>query len=326
METEADFYELLRYCPLDCPFLRKKKDAYTFLCLSYKSFLHVNEKGRVMRHHLCGAGIALADYTAFKNLLKKLGKESPLTFTRETVKLLENIFAVLDTTEQLVMDTLMQSNSLAEQFTKQVEKMANSNIDNLLSNIRNLLDEYEQSDAFDHQALEWKAQGKTSKTARKSSKQKDNDRQTHIEETQKHQQFDQIQKENEHREFSKDIQNFLSKLVIQKEMLKDVSETSKQKDLATQQETAQQQLNKHKEAEKSQKQEPVRPKEREPQKPIEVEKSKDESKDLIKIAKQQMAEINKKKEEEEESRKNKEAEQKQKLIDMQRIYQHGKGR
>lgn len=167
MVTEADFYELLRYCPLDCPFLRKKKDSYIFLCLSYQSFLHVNPLGRVMRHHLCGMGSGYEGYSSFKDLLAKKAKESPLLFTREEEKLLENIFLALDTSEQMVMDTILQSDSLAETFTKKIEKIANSNSENLLNNVRSLLDEYEKNDAFDRNALEWKMDKYSTKIAKK---------------------------------------------------------------------------------------------------------------------------------------------------------------
>ena len=75
MTTQADFYELLRHCPLDCPFLRKKKDAHIFLCLTYRSFLEIDEKtGRVKRFRNCGSSVSYQEYNNFKNLLNNLKK------------------------------------------------------------------------------------------------------------------------------------------------------------------------------------------------------------------------------------------------------------
>lgn len=183
MVSEADFYELLRYCPLNCPFLRKKKDAYTFLCFYYKSFLDV-KKGRVMRHRLCGEGVALSDYTSFKNLLKKLGKDAPLTFTRDENNLLENLFVVLDASEQVIMETVLQTASLTDNFLKKVEKAVNGDGENLLANMRAMLKAYEEDELADDPALQWKLKAIEQKKGKKLTQNDRITQETQLEEIQ----------------------------------------------------------------------------------------------------------------------------------------------
>lgn len=154
MVSEADFYELQRLCPLTCPFLRKKKDTYVFLCLAYESFLEVDQKGCVKRNRRCGENISYGEFVDFKALLDKLNNNFPDIMTREQNSLLENVFQVLDKSEQHLLTVVLDNPDLADSFLKQFEKQPKDN--DLLANTRAVLREYEEKDLTKDPVLQQK--------------------------------------------------------------------------------------------------------------------------------------------------------------------------
>lgn len=155
MASETDFYELLKYCPLDCPFLRKKKDTYIFLCLTYRSFLEIESKNaRVKRFRDCGNGVPFSEYMSFKDLLANLQKNDPLQFTQKENRLLENLFLALDRVEQVVMKHVLQTASLTIPFVKKVEREVLS--DDFLLSMRQVLKSYSEKELSQDPSLQLK--------------------------------------------------------------------------------------------------------------------------------------------------------------------------
>lgn len=154
MITETDFYELQRLCPLTCPFLQKKKDAYVFLCAIYQSFLEIDRKGGVRRHRRCGEDVTYGEFVDFKTILDKLNANSSGVISYEQNSLLENIFQVLDKSEQNLLMTILGSPDLADSFLKQFEKQPKDN--DLLVNTRSVLREYEEKDSMQNSVFRQK--------------------------------------------------------------------------------------------------------------------------------------------------------------------------
>lgn len=141
MISEADFNELQRLCPLDCPFLRKKRDSYVFLCVSFMTFLEVDKIGCVKRCRRCGENVSYDSYVDFKDLLDKLNDNFPDMLSKEQNSLLDNIFQVLDASEQALLTTVLDNPDAADSFLKSFKKQPRD--DDLLANTRAVLREYE---------------------------------------------------------------------------------------------------------------------------------------------------------------------------------------
>lgn len=154
MISEADFYELQRLCPWTCSFLRKKKNAYVFLCVAYMSFLEIDGVGCVKRCRRCGENVAYGEYVDFKALLDELNDNFPDMLTREQNSLLDNIFQVLDKSEQMLLTAVLDHPDVADSFLKQFEKQPKDN--DLLANTRAVLREYEDKDLTQDPALRMK--------------------------------------------------------------------------------------------------------------------------------------------------------------------------